>query len=1519
VNGTGDTLLDFSAAGNPYFLDFELAQDDPFVDLNNLPLVCTPDCVDGPGVIGGNVFNDLDNNGADAGAGEAGQAEVLVQIYDCDGMLVCEVFTNADGNWSCDGLTDTEEYRVEFSTPNQDNLQPSFAGVDNGSDVQFVTAPSCVVNYGVLDDNVFCPPAVVENHPIGGLSSKGTLLSSGISVVTCGIIDDPTFTTTTQYTLGLIDIRNVTLANDRPQATLMDFHHPDWTVTRIGNVYGTTTDDSGNFYATASSHYGSGFGYVLGADVSNFRASILKYGEIGGGENDTGAAGTVYKMDAATGQPVVFAQLPQQSFNFDHIACESGVPYNRTTGPGLGNIEYDEVHEQFFVSNFEDGKIYRLDADGNQLDDFDPQTLTGFTADDGTAGFANDFKPYGMAVSPDGRRLYFGIHPVDNNPATSLTEANVYYVDLAADGSFLGTEQFVVMTTPDPSGTAFGSDPNAFGANPAWYSVSDLNFNPDGELVIGHRSGCGDGLVPFFASSHNHGASYFIYDLNTNVLTNVESRYNGDTGNDNIGFTDGSGNDDVYGGIGIWNTHDDDFLYVVTSSDIREEVGPHGLLLFPDDFTQTGNGTTEYILRPAAAVPYFENFDLNDFKGVGGDLEVFSPCGPTPIQIGNYVWIDEDEDGVQDACEPPVTGLPVTLYTEDDDGTLTQVDMTTTDAVTGEYYFDNVIQDTSYVIVFGDMPTTPSTFTYSDQEYELTDLNSGEGSTPDLNDSDAAFMDVNGDNLPAISYSTADTTDHTLDVGLIEVKVFDLALVKLVDATATPGPFAPDSTVTFSVTVYNQGGIDATDVEVKDYVPEGLSLAPASAPNWTVSVDTAILTMPFSLAAGADSTLSISFVIDADFMGDTLVNRAEISNFDDDNDPLTDPPIDEDSTPNDNGMDAAEVDTPDEQDDDGDGTPGTMDDPADEDDYDWEGIPVVQNFDLALVKRIDLNATPGPFTYGSTVTFEIEVVNQGSLDATGVEVSDYIPDGLSLVTSADWTQVVDTAVLAMPFDLAAGGTEVLSISFTIDLDFAGTMIDNVAEISAADNALGLPDEDSRPGDNGNDAPEVATDDEINDDGPNGNGVPDVPADADDFDLARVSIETVSLGSTVFLDNNNDGLQNGTDAGIPMVEVQLFDAATMMPVLTDANGARVLTAGEAAPTLTDPDGNYHFTNLIPGDYYVVIPTTPTAAPISSNTTGIAFMETDPDDNLDNDDEGIQAGGSGMSVSSDTITLALGDEPLGGAVAGAETAQGNAQDDAFDSNGNMTLDFGFFAPVSVGDTAFVDLDGDGLQTLGEPGIGGVTVALLDSNGDTVTVDAEGNMITGVTTTDPDGRYFFDNLPPGSYSVAFDISTADNAEFYDFTMANAGDDADDSDNSIALSDSTAQSDPTAFLNSGETDLTLDVGVVCAVEVEVAQPFTICSTANINLNEGASIMPSTLGGTWSTPDGTGTFDGGMDFATATTYTPSSEDALRGSVTLILTTNEPDGPCEAVTSVEVIVTILNVDCGSFFWDGSND
>jgi hypothetical protein len=65
-------------------------------------------------------------------------------------------------------------------------------------------------------------------------------------------------------------------------------------------------------------------------------------------------------------------------------------------------------------------------------------------------------------------------------------------------------------------------------------------------------------------------------------------------------------------------------------------------------------------------------------------------------------------------------------------------------------------------------------------------------------------------------------------------------------------------------------------------------------------------------------------------------------------------------------------------------------------------------------------------------------------------------------------------------------------------------------------------------------------------------------------------------------------------------------------------------------------------------------------------------------------------------------------------------------------------------AIGDRVWEDLDGDGIQDSGEPGISGVDVRLYD---------AGGNRLAS-TVTDDDGAYTFRNLTYGDYRVEIDI---------------------------------------------------------------------------------------------------------------------------------------------------------------------
>ena len=114
-------------------------------------------------------------------------------------------------------------------------------------------------------------------------------------------------------------------------------------------------------------------------------------------------------------------------------------------------------------------------------------------------------------------------------------------------------------------------------------------------------------------------------------------------------------------------------------------------------------------------------------------------------------------------------------------------------------------------------------------------------------------------------------------------------------------------------------------------------------------------------------------------METSITNNAEIESQED----INGPRADDDSTAGDN-----EGDAPDDNDNDIDETNG-------EDDYDPEVITIMQTFDLALTKTLN-SSTVTPIVPGSTVTYDLTVYNQGTLDAFNIQLSDYTPTGLTL-------------------------------------------------------------------------------------------------------------------------------------------------------------------------------------------------------------------------------------------------------------------------------------------------------------------------------------------------------------------------------------------------------------------------------------------------------------------------------------------------------------------------------------------
>ncbi len=180
------------------------------------------------------------------------------------------------------------------------------------------------------------------------------------------------------------------------------------------------------------------------------------------------------------------------------------------------------------------------------------------------------------------------------------------------------------------------------------------------------------------------------------------------------------------------------------------------------------------------------------------------------------------------------------------------------------------------------------------------------------------------------------------------------------------------------------------------------------------------------------------------------------------------------------------------------------------------------------------------------------------------------------------------------------------------------------------------------------------------------------------------------------------------------------------------------------------------------------------------------------------------------------------PNGAQQATIENVNGSADDeenndsdiDATGSTGVITLssgenetdiDAGYIETASIGDLAFLDVNGDGIFTPGtDQGLAGVTVSLTDASGNPVT-DADGNTVAD-QTTGADGAYLFTNLVPGDYIVTF--TNPNGAQ--QATIENVNGSADDAENNDSDVDPATGSTGVITLSSGENETDIDAGYI-------------------------------------------------------------------------------------------------------------
>ena len=274
-------------------------------------------------------------------------------------------------------------------------------------------------------------------------------------------------------------------------------------------------------------------------------------------------------------------------------------------------------------------------------------------------------------------------------------------------------------------------------------------------------------------------------------------------------------------------------------------------------------------------------------------------------------------------------------------------------------------------------------------------------------------------------------------------KVYDLALTKVISAE-TPAPYQTGSTVKFSITVINQGNYIAKNIQVTDYLLNGLELDDAG---WTnAGAGKVVKTLTQEIAPGQSLAITLQAKISANFTGEKIRNLAEISKDNSADYNTTDKDSTPDSDVNNDCFRAGHLVT-------GNGKLAQAQgcsDATDEDDHDGVDFTVTPKtpeakYDLALTKKIfNPKAT---YLTGERLSFEITLYNQGNKGAKNIEVTDYLPDGLEL-DDPTWTNAGGGKITQTLTQTILPNREfTLMLRVKISENFTGTEITNYAEIS----------------------------------------------------------------------------------------------------------------------------------------------------------------------------------------------------------------------------------------------------------------------------------------------------------------------------------------------------------------------------------------------------------------------------------------------------------------------------------------
>lgn len=693
-------------------------------------------CSANPTQIKGTVFQDFNYDGIyDTGSDYLGLKGMAVSATDSLGNTLTTE-TDANGEYTFSALTTNRTYRIAFTFP--DSLawaKSTFYGTDNGTTVQFIQAGNCA-NLGVSNPADYC-----EDNPLLGISCFTN--GSGVGNTRDGFVSFRYNDHLTGDGSGIPDmfLSGTNVTNPSKDAEVQE----------VGAVWGGDWQaQNKRAFLSAFSKRHVGFGsrgadgvYVV--DYSGTSPTITGGFDLqdivttNGGTIDVGSiqrsnvTGSITNDDELSDSPTT----PNiDLFAFDAVGKTS-----------FGDAEFEENGEIFWLVNLKQQALIRVDLSNYTPSMANPSILSASIVDQYLmASMPNMPTCTGGELRPWGLKFYKGKAYLglicDAATSQDGVDLNAFVVSFDPDNPYAGVE---VELAFNMDYTRENTDnPGLGGLWTPWIStwaeiddsngrqhpqpiISNIDFTDDGNMVIGvmDRFGNQVGVENYIAVSGTSTLSYLVVFAPGDILHACKDGESSwllegtgtcatlDNGIVNSLTNDGpSGNGEYYfhdyfdranptpdgtynhaeistGAVlvlkgkntvinTVWDPITDNRLF-------REGTFTQGLHWYN---TNTAVKTGAYTLVDRTDV-----IEIEEFSKANGLGELFSMCSAAPIEIGNYVWLDADKDGVQDAGELGLEGVRMELY--DNVGNLLAFD--TTNSI-GHYSFSgNNIDDATWL------------------------------------------------------------------------------------------------------------------------------------------------------------------------------------------------------------------------------------------------------------------------------------------------------------------------------------------------------------------------------------------------------------------------------------------------------------------------------------------------------------------------------------------------------------------------------------------------------------------------------------------------------------------------------------------------------------------------------------------------------------------------------------------------------------------------------------------------------